>query len=348
MDGPSTKKQKTKQEKRFKCRGTCESTKPESWFPTDVDSKKRICAHCIVKAAPRQCRNCEEQKDAGKFPEDRLPGLVSSAAYENKSISELQEEVLNGYQPICLDCEPLVKAKHEEAMKTHNVQFYDWHNAVWSGHGKNAIPEIQYTETKPEALAGVYDIIFHHGTCVGEEIENRTTKGTVTLTEDGEGKVTGVVEFLEELCMSEVLFFQRDFELTSTGTDDHGGYHSGWRMICDAMLTDERARKVVHEEQLDGEPAESELLCVKERSSACGWIKNEHGGEENEDEDKVTFKTLEEAEALDQAYQNGPKTEKPPPVFFVEPGDLVLETNWSDDEWREPMETTCVLRKRVE
>ncbi|KAL3902735.1 MAG: hypothetical protein SGILL_010717, partial [Bacillariaceae sp.] len=102
----------------------------------------------------------------------------------------------------------------------------------------------------------------------------------------------------------------------------------------------------------------SYLKCVKERF-AFPRIKNEDP-DDNRPGEKTQFSTLEEAEALmERRFANswivhnkvGNCDEKvarhileyaaaePPPVFFVEPGDLILKTEWIDS-------SICILRKR--
>ena len=53
-------------------------------------------------------------------------------------------------------------------------------------------------------------------------------------------------------------------------------------------------------------------------------IKQECPENNEEKGDMIQLDTLEAAEALAMAHKEGPK-----PVFFLEPGDLILHTLWS-------------------
>jgi len=113
----------------------------------------------------------------------------------------------------------------------------------------------------------------------------------------------------------------------------------------------------------------SYLQCIEQRA-ALPWMKYEDADQNEEKEDKAQFETLEEAEALAKEHETEPVyssswmvkqkklespdlvkrihgfvSQKPKPVFFLEPGDLVLTTAWSDD-FRESADSVCVLRKR--
>lgn len=242
-------------------------------------------------------------------------------------------------------------AKDKASRKEHNIQFYDFGEL-----------SAQWVPTKPDQLGGEYDIIFHHG-FVDEEVESRTTKGTVVLAEN-DGALSGRVEFHPDM-RREIFHFQYDFTLDPVAELNRGT--DWWAAHFLVNMTDEEAKDIVQVLGNDDEPLSGSLRCVEKRT-AMPWMKHEEA-EENDPEERVSFQTLEEAERLDKEHERGPDCSsswlighkhfseslakhvhdylwyKPKPVFFVEPGDLILNVEWSDDH-REPAESNLILRKR--
>lgn len=239
--------------------------------------------------------------------------------------------------------------KAKQILQKHKVHFYDYIGAV---------PKVEFSETGPEELRqveGAYDILFHHGFDMGDHVENRTTKGTVVLrTEDNKNDddndddeeemakgtfvMNGQVTFLEELRLSEHMAFQRDYKLSKGHQFKHQGK---WCCTFDTRLVDPEAYDIIQADM--DTPPKSYLMRVENRC-AMAWMKQERNDdrEEEEEEFEAPFKTLEEAVALTSEQI---KEGEPPKAFFLEPGDFILSTEWSDD-FRECFYTDIILRRQ--
>lgn len=347
----------------------CLGGKKNNEFPKDEATNgpsppTRTCTACIIDEISLPCSACG---DVSKSVEDfsfiqlgllrlviqkRYAGGNTTAQVKKMALDLSSENKLE-----CLDCATIRKAKEkrqdelhrQEMMAKHNIQLYDYYHSV---------PDKEYSKTQPPdtgPLAGEYDIVFHSGVCTVEDVENRTTKGTVVLKEDDSADgtvVSGVVEFHPELRLSQTLCFQRDFRLSQ---GSHGIFKDTcnqqecWECSLKAKLVDKEAADVVHY----CDQARASLRRIAKRV-ALPWMKKEWP-EDNDDEpsafEKVALTSLQHAEELAAQHETtGPddaasSKSKPKPVLFLEPGDLILHTEWSDDH-REEVVTNCVLRKR--
>jgi len=167
----------------------------------------------------------------------------------------------------CLACEKIRLEKEAQAARKKDalrkklgIQFYDWDSKV---------PEtLQCSKTKPEELAGEYDILFNYVFNVGEIENSRTTQGTVVLQEGTRKKdeekrennesekdnekagndlvVSGTVEYLPAMRIEKSYLCQHDFTLSegTHGTDCDG---SNWECELKARPIDAEAIDVVHD-----------------------------------------------------------------------------------------------------
>ena len=342
------------------CCSQCKATKKVSHFSKDcmdVNGKDPVCTNCLFDAIPRSCKDCSQFKPKAAFCswQWELP-VCRVTEYRNcttKKILELAAEAASSR--MCLDCEKVRQEKKEqeeaqaealkmEVFQKHNVQFYDFESLLTADDDSQL--RLQYSKTPPTGgfIDNEYDVIYHSGFCQGEEIENRTTKGKVVFQQqEPKEKFTGTANFLEELRLTENFGFQRDIRFSEgkTTTDNH---NKEWWCELQAVLTDEKEQECLF--CGDMEFAEAVVRCIAKRT-AMPWMKHEKPGMNKEEDDKVEFATLDEAEAL--ATTHGDETtngsSKPSPVFFLEPGDLHLSINWSNDH-REQFTSDYVLRKQ--
>lgn len=381
--------------KRIMACSSCQEPKPPTAFPLVDDSvhnNNPKCSRCIIEALafPRTCDECGETKPEDQYDPSKARNW-SKIWYDHRTtISQVEAMAKQAFEfqhLTCLACDPIRKAWAEQAarerelkareeelnvmkrMKEHNVQFYDFDHPVPA--------PIQYSRTKPTSLSGTYDIIFHkaysHDVDTGTSVQNRTTKGKVTIAEgpdtnSNEEATEAHVRFHPDMRSDDERIFQQDFNLTR---GSHQSYYDG-EWVCKL-----RARMVDDDDFVNREAI---LRCVAQRA-AIPWTNREQScdsededeGEqsydsEDEDGDMVTFETLQEAEAMAQAYENGPDVShswlvrhkiksqdlakrihgflryQPKPVFFLEPGDLILHVNWADNYWF--CGTDCILRRR--
>lgn len=374
--------------------GTCgDAANTTATTRTTVAQVVIMCNRCLTDSKPRACRKCKALK-----PKDQYSFKQWQAGYARVQLSRWTRDrilatVTERCLPICLDCErqqqeelarleKLREEKEQALRKKHNIHFYDFGMASKAEKG-----------SLPKDLSGVYDILFHYGFCSGDAEESRTTKGTVVLKEAGidnvelrrdeESGVTmrcvGVVEFHPDMARQSVpLTFQRDFRLFKE-TNDERGLHTSELY---ARLLDDDAVDDVHD-CCDMEYGVGSLECIAKRA-ALAWMKYEDSESNEEEEDKVIFDSVHEAQELMNRYERGLKinrqgckgeewwfskwwrkqqqikkelpdgvakniygfaTNKPKPVFFLEPGDLILDMNWTEDI-RESSCTCIILRKR--
>ncbi|CAB9518190.1 expressed unknown protein [Seminavis robusta] len=268
-----------------------------------------ICIECIIKM-PRVCKRCKETKPVAEFSKCQQILPRELTAYNHQSLT-------------------IKKYKSMDMALSESI--------------------------KPESLVGTYDVIYHHGSC-DEFTENRTTKGTCKFwlttneekasnrfrKEDDEDNedfeddvVSGLVQFEKELQLKDDYIFQKDYTVGSAnGTD------------FTTSLVDEEGRDQV-ECSMDDEPIMSDLSQVVTRV-ACPWMKHEMKDNDTEEGDIAKFETLKEAETLmEQHEENGhSKNHNIRPVFFLEPGDLVLQSSWGSDGFCESVHTISILRAR--
>jgi len=262
--------------------------------------------------------------------EDKSTHQNKKAKTENAPISEEEAE----------------ERRMKMLMKQQNIWFYNF--------GQIGEDKIQRSKNKPSDFQGEYDIIYHYGDCDDGEIQNRTSKGKVAI-----GETDGIVEFDKAIKFKPHFLYQSDFKLSNLVADEK---YEFWKCNCEAMLIDEDARGHIHE---DDDPMSGNIIQIKERI-ACGLLKEEDG-----DDSDIKFNSIEEAEKLNDDHSKKYLFESswlvghkglpqdvatsihrlnernaPKPVFFLEPGDLLLHVDWSDD-FREPAWTECVLRKRT-
>jgi len=266
------------------------------------------------------------------------------------------------------------KKKSDESLYNLNHK-----NDIWFYYFKKAYRQIQLSKTKlsKNELLGVYDIIFVHGNSV-EQYANRTARGTVTLTQ-----TEGVVELDDAGKIACHFLLLSDFQLSNFDFDakDRSG---NCVFAFDAMLEKyEMGHPYFHQDDGDTHdddlhPRRGSIRRIENRI-AMPWMKFESGKKYNrrcfsieEEEEKknkdhpIQFGSIEEAEKLNRDHQNryerswlvskkGLPLEistlihdfhayRPNPVFFIEPGDLILGVIW-DDDWAE---SKYILRKRKE
>lgn len=376
---------------------SCKERQPSA-FPLDtpIIGKSKRCSSCIFKEAldfPRPCQKCGVAKPQNQYGQVRDLSWGNTNTGTTEQIQAAARQTIEGRKLECLACvtarveareekaaeeKRVAMEEHRIAMKEHGVCFYDFFNPV---------PPLRYTVPRPTQLAGTYDIVFHSGSVAGEEIENRTTKGKVTIVEDppnttsdddeeavGGIGISATVEFNPALRSQEAMSFQYDFNIArgshSCNSDlGRASFHDvddHWVCKLRAQLIDPKARDVVHISE--EEDAGAYLRCVTQRA-ALAWIKHEHPYYSNGDGERVTFETLEEAEAIAREHEQGPDTSHSwlirhknlnkdltkriqgycrhnhKPVFFVEPGDLILYVMWGEDH-RQAAFTNCILRRQ--
>lgn len=369
---------------------SCQKEQNRKSFPCDLVSDNGSlpeCIKCIIKRLGRVCKVCsiEKSKDGYSYSDwNRLPDQLVTGDHSQKPAAEIESLAREAFKNefTCTEC----KEKREReacraVLKKHNVHFYNFtkvfdmnQNGQSEKDAKSNL-HLTYSKTVPTDLVGTYDIIFHRGFHQDMDIENRTTRGTAVLEENGPNKtLSGRVEFHPDLRVSGVMCFQYDFTL-SNGSHDYFkidepyGY---WRCQFDVQLVDEEARDLIQDED---ESCRAYIIS-NTKPSAIPLMKIESfGGEDEEDEctseNMVMFETLEEAKRLMKVHkerQTGktswlvrhmglPKSAAqlvhqyichiPQPAFFLEPGDLILSVNWDGEFGGSSCFTDIVLRKKT-
>lgn len=243
------------------------------------------------------------------------------------------------------------------------------------------------TKISKKDLLGVYDIIFVSGDGVEQYASRTAKGTvTITPTDecivdlDDAGKTISIFLLLSDFRLSNFNFDGKDYEDSWKCTFDAmlEKYEMGYPCIHQESIDN------TNEE--DFEPRQGFIQRIDNRL-ALPWMKTESGrgydsdacsyGEELDEEDKdkgdeedvVKFNSIEEAARLNYDHENRhyrswlvrhkglpPKVSalihhfhayRPNPVFFIEPGDFILEVEWSDNHW-EPINTQYILRKRKE
>ncbi|CAB9512672.1 expressed unknown protein [Seminavis robusta] len=365
--------------------GMRENSEPTS--DTDQEEGP-ICVGCILKMPRvcKKCKETKPVDQFSKTQLMNLPSRFSSVnIHRNLTVARYKSMDPTS---LCLACEKIEIEEHQKAeaaktaqvrayLRKHNVVFYGLHHSLEANCGATG---------KPESLVGTYDIIYHHGYDITPFIENRTTKGTCkfwlktqeeiaeddkkdnekTATDDSSNDgddekssardiLSGSMEFAKEIQISEHGCYQKNFTLSSSdGTD-----------FKTCLVNDKHQRFI--DSEWEGRPVISVLTQLKRRV-ACPWRKYEISEHNTQEDEMVKFETLEEAEALIEKYKRGnPKhwlvnrtplvpevvqevTQflKPKPVLFLEPGDLVLSTDWVFDSMRGQCDTISILRRRKE
>lgn len=247
--------------------------------------------------------------------------------------------------------------KHRQYIHTlrqHGVFFYHFDDDQYYRSMKKA-------ETEPRDFEGDYDIIFVSGGffCRGEGCGgvNRTAKGTARLTETN--ITVKVDDEVRKTSDEDEFHYISDFHVnnleSTINTKD-----SFWECTGRAKVEEYEPAFHVMKEQYefndfkdtDGTyPKKATIFQVTNRI-ACPWVKKETYW--NSDCNvEVKFDTLEDAVKLYNDYENRHQNSwlvkhkglpldmvnsvhsfcahRPSPVFFFEPGDLVLEVKWIED-----------------
>jgi Stc1 domain len=344
--------------KLLRCKSCKEEKAMHDFCKEQRSEDERHCRRCMKKLSKLKpslvktakglgCAVCEEVKERAEFS--------SKQQGASKGTRRCRLCILNGLT---------VEKRKQLARLQRGIGFYDFD-----------IRKLQWAKEKPNNLAGVYDIIYQLG--AGEEqYETRTTKGTATIVEecsdDGRNLVSGTVKVNKELEMCADERFPRDFALAH-GIHDVSA--NSWSCEFDNVTLNEEDNLYFLDWDLL-EPS-ARVTCVAERAG-FGWMEEERENwmDEGDDDAFIRFESLEEAEALVHSHGGGLKESnvwlvkqrsvgdaiqqlsKPveltdvlarkiqsyvlePPVFFVEPGDLILTTRWDDG-----ILTEHILRRR--
>jgi hypothetical protein len=362
----------------------CEELKPGRTHFSPIQKQRgrmRLCMQCVKSGNMTPTATEERYKAAhvaaqavvAKEREERAKAAANKEREEKgKEREERAEAAANKEREEQAKRQKLKEERNSRSVATHAVGFYDYD-----------IKLVTYEASclcGHSTVNGTYDVIFRKG-CYREksgisENSNRTTIGTATIMEDfsKDGKliVSGTVTFEKELAMSDCLSFQRDLTL-SDGTYD--SFYKEWAFTVNAKakIIDEDAAEVGH---FLPNPQSARICCVVQRL-AFGWTKYE--GYWRIDEDIVKFDSLDHAQALVDSWGEGLNckhawlakqtgigkviqeisgqieltsvlTKKiqsyiyEPPVFFVEPGDLmILHADWCQNTF---YYSEYVLRKQ--
>ena len=347
------------------CRSVRQSEEDKQIHEAEKLSNKRCCADCmewltrnefsnehwsVVEWKNRKCKFCVGEPQT---TEEVVPNWKQFARDPDRDRAVEQAAEL------------ISEAKEKAKRREHGIAFYN-SRILWKNWKKNSRHSIATpVQSDDDRVVGGFDVVFHsagYSETSEQEGEQRITKGKAVFMLDSDDNAT---DGKKPILTGHVKF----------NTDLRNRNGDRWRSDFTVQTdTDGNILAAVDVPLFRGKTHVVSFHCVTRRC-AFPWIKHEELAENDDDPRcKVNFDNLEEAVALAKAYEQGPKAPNswmarpqflgnetlaqnvleylwfypPKPVFFLEPGDLILYIHWCVDDgdfYFDPGSSKYILRR---
>jgi hypothetical protein len=308
------------------------------------------------KGANAKCIDCcTQQKECSDYKKPKSRGAYGEDQRKHHFPKEQEDEIRRLEQ---LECERREKEEFEKESISRALELKNKSGCVCY----KLPPDwevLPFRDSPPCDICGDYNVIFQ-GSFSSEGAEERTTRGKLVLKEQ-DGLLHGRVDIDEDIPVGAGYHFNANFNFDEMPTKN--AQHSEKIWSTEFVVTGLDAN-VELEFRPEGDEVIPATLKVLDKRIGLPWLMDENYY--NLDE-CVPFKfdTLEEAEFIAKkandhidswlcnhlgmsAYVAKHIHEfvawRPDPVFFLEPGDLILHVEWSED-FREGAASLLVARK---
>jgi hypothetical protein len=308
------------------------------------------------KGANAKCIDCcTQQKECSDYKKPKSRGAYGEDQRKHHFPKEQEDEIRRLEQ---LECERREKEEFEKESISRALELKNKSGCVCY----KLPPDwevLPFRDSPPCDICGDYNVIFQ-GSFSSEGAEERTTRGKLVLKEQ-DGLLHGRVDIDEDIPVGAGVHFNANFNFDEMPTKN--AQHSERIWSTEFVVTGLDAN-VELEFRPEGDEVIRATLKVLDKCFGLPWVMDENYS--NLDE-CVPFKfdTLEEAEFIAKkandhidswlcnhlgmsAYVAKHIHEfvawRPDPVFFLEPGDLILHVEWSED-FHEGAGSLLVARK---